>query len=80
MLNVCSGIYLYRIDTVKPIAHTWFCLRFSPNQTLVASYIQTDLGGMLPKTLVENALPSNMCDFFDSLKKTLKADGHWKEQ
>lgn len=50
-----------------------------PNQTLVASYIQTDLGGMLPKSLVENALPSNMCDFFECLKKSLKEDGHWKD-
>lgn len=50
-----------------------------PNQTLVASYIQTDLGGMLPKSLVENALPSNMCDFFECLKKVLKEDGQWKE-
>lgn len=33
---------------------------------------------MLPKSLVENALPSNMCDFFASLKNALKDDGKWK--
>ena len=45
----------------------------------MASYIQTDLGGMLPKSLVENALPSNMVDFFTALKNILKEDGHWVE-
>jgi len=48
------------------------------NKTYVVSYIQTDLGGMLPQSLVENALPSNMVDFFTALKTTLQEDGKWK--
>jgi len=43
----------------------------------VVSYIQTDLAGMLPKALVENALPSNQIDFFCSLRKALQDAGHW---
>ena len=46
-------------------------------RTKVVSYIQTDLGGMLPKALVENALPSNQIDFFSSLRKALQDAGHW---
>ena len=46
-------------------------------RTKVLSYIQTDLGGMLPKALVENALPSNQIDFFTSLRKALQDAGQW---
>ena len=53
----------------------WLCRR--AKRTKVISYIQTDLGGMLPKTLVENALPSNQIDFFSSLRKALQDAGHW---
>jgi hypothetical protein len=49
-----------------------------PNKSKVVSYIQTDLGGMLPKALVENALPSNQVDFFMALRKALQDGGHWK--
>jgi len=31
---------------------------------------------MLPKSLVENALPSNQINFFNSLRATLKDGGH----
>jgi hypothetical protein len=44
----------------------------------VVSYIQTDLGGMLPQAIVESALPANMVDFVDSLKVALQDGGHWK--
>ena len=47
------------------------------NKTKVVSYIQTDLGGMLPQALVENALPSNQVNFFMSLRKALQDDGRW---
>jgi len=42
-----------------------------PNQTRVTSYIQTDLAGLLPKALVDQALPSNQINFFTSLKAAL---------
>jgi len=53
------------------------CLCRKEKRTKVVSYIQTDLGGMLPKTLVDNALPSNQIDFFSSLRKALQDAGHW---
>jgi len=42
-----------------------------PNQTRVTSYIQTDLAGLLPTALVDQALPSNQLNFFTSLKAAL---------
>eukprot|EP00918_Siedleckia_nematoides_P069780 GHVU01152152.1.p1 GENE.GHVU01152152.1~~GHVU01152152.1.p1 ORF type:complete len:218 (-),score=31.94 GHVU01152152.1:1598-2251(-) len=49
-----------------------------PNKTRIECFIQTDLGGMLPKQLVETALPSNMVDFASCLKKALQEGGHLK--
>jgi len=42
-----------------------------PNQTRVTSYIQTDLAGLLPTALVDQALPSNQINFFTSLRAAL---------
>ncbi|ESN91670.1 hypothetical protein HELRODRAFT_69957, partial [Helobdella robusta] len=63
--------------TNHPCAIICYRVPGEPQKTRVVSYIQTDLSGMLPKTLVENALPSNQVDFFVTLKKTLQDDGHW---
>jgi len=53
-------------------------MRRKEKRTKVVSYIQTDLGGMLPKALVENALPTNQIDFFTSLRKALQDAGRWQ--
>ena len=53
------------------------CLDRDPNRTRMTNYIQTDLGGMLPKSLVENALPSNQINFFTALGNALKDAGKW---
>lgn len=50
-----------------------------PKQTRLVSYIQTDLGGILPKSLVDSALPSNMVNFVTALKQALKEGGHLHE-
>ena len=47
-----------------------------PHRTRVVSYVQSELGGMLPKTLIDQALPSNMIDFYSCLKQQLRDDGH----
>lgn len=47
-----------------------------PNKTKLVSLIQPDIGGMLPRTLVDSAIPSSMCAFFSELKEALKNDGH----
>ena len=48
----------------------------NPKKTRVVNFVQSELGGMLPKSLVEQALPGNIINFFENLKKTLKEDGH----
>lgn len=60
-----------------PCAIICFRVPEQPKRTKITSYIQTDLGGMLPKALVENALPSNQVDFFMALRKILQDDGKW---
>lgn len=50
-----------------------------PKKTRVESYLQSELGGMLPQSLVENALPSNILDFYSCLKKALKDGGHLQD-
>jgi len=60
-----------------PCAIICFRIPGEPKKTKVVSYIQTDLGGMLPKSLVENALPSNQVDFFSALRKALQDGGQW---
>jgi len=64
--------------TNYPCAIICFRVPGDANKTRVASYTQTNLGGMLPKSLVENALPSNQVDMMNSLKKALREAGHWK--
>lgn len=47
-----------------------------PQRTRLTTLIQTDLGGMLPNSLVVQALPSSQIQFFTSLKQALKDAGH----
>lgn len=42
----------------------------------MVSYLQSELGGMLPQTVIDNALPSNILDFYTCLKQKLREDGH----
>ena len=53
----------------------FMCFR-EPKKTKVMSYLQSELGGMLPQSIVENALPSNILDFYSCLKQQLHEDGH----
>ncbi|XP_052795322.1 stAR-related lipid transfer protein 5-like isoform X1 [Mya arenaria] len=46
-----------------------------PNKTKLVSLIQPDIGGMLPRTMVDSAIPSSMTSFFSELKEALKKDG-----
>ncbi|XP_071846109.1 stAR-related lipid transfer protein 5-like isoform X1 [Apostichopus japonicus] len=43
-----------------------------PDKCYVVNIVQTDLSGMLPKTVVESALPTNLIDFFRDLDAALK--------
>ncbi|KAL3867162.1 hypothetical protein ACJMK2_044384 [Sinanodonta woodiana] len=55
-----------------------FCRKLpnEPNKTKVTSLIQPDIGGMLPRTLVDSAIPGSMVEFFANLKKSLEENGH----
>ena len=46
-----------------------------PNKTKLVSLIQPDIGGMLPRSLVDSAIPGSMTTFFTELKEALKKDG-----
>lgn len=46
-----------------------------PKKTKMTTIIQTNLNGLLPKSVVEGALPGSQTDFFGALRKVLKADG-----
>ncbi|XP_077863682.1 stAR-related lipid transfer protein 5-like isoform X2 [Saccoglossus kowalevskii] len=43
-------------------------------KTKVVTFLQSDLCGMLPRTLVETALPNTMIDFFIGLKTAIDND------
>lgn len=48
-----------------------------PNKTKLVSLIQPDIGGMLPRALVDSAIPGSMTEFFAELREALKNDGKW---
>lgn len=62
-----------------PCALICFKIPDNPNQTRLITYNQSDLGGMLPKAIVETALPSNMMNFFTCVKTAMKEDGVMKD-
>lgn len=46
-----------------------------PNKCKLVSLIQPDIKGMLPKNVVESAIPGSMVEFFTKLEDALKKDG-----
>ncbi|XP_048734306.1 stAR-related lipid transfer protein 5 isoform X2 [Ostrea edulis] len=46
-----------------------------PNKCKLVSLIQPDIKGMLPKNVVEAAIPGSMVEFFTKLEEALKKDG-----
>ncbi|XP_059174643.1 stAR-related lipid transfer protein 5-like [Physella acuta] len=47
--------------------------------TKLVTFIQPDIKGMIPRTLVDSALPASMSGFFSNLRSILKKDGHIKK-
>lgn len=47
----------------------------NPNKCKLVSLIQPDIKGMVPKNLVDSAIPGSMTEFFSSLSAALKEDG-----
>lgn len=46
-----------------------------PHHSKLMSFIQPDIRGMLPRSLVDSAIPGSMNDFFSNLRSCLKEDG-----
>lgn len=44
-----------------------------PNKTQLFSFFQTDLGGYLPRSVVDSFFPSSMAEFYGNLAKVLKS-------
>ncbi|CAL1527328.1 unnamed protein product [Lymnaea stagnalis] len=49
-----------------------------PDSTRLVTFIQPDIKGMIPKALVDSALPTSMTGFFNNLRAILKKDGQLK--
>ncbi|KAK3098448.1 hypothetical protein FSP39_019553 [Pinctada imbricata] len=47
----------------------------NPNKCRLVSLIQPDIKGMLPKSVVDSAIPGSMTEFFNNLRGALKNDG-----
>ncbi|XP_072137157.1 stAR-related lipid transfer protein 4 isoform X1 [Mobula birostris] len=52
----------------------WFCIpmKSDSDYSLLTGFIQTDLRGMLPQTLVDSAMGSSLVNFYNDLRKALK--------
>uniref|UniRef100_A0A4W5KBD1 StAR related lipid transfer domain containing 5 n=2 Tax=Hucho hucho TaxID=62062 RepID=A0A4W5KBD1_9TELE len=44
-----------------------------PNKTQLFSFFQTDLGGFLPRSVVDSFFPSSMVEFYSNLAKAIKS-------
>ncbi|KAM9826448.1 stAR-related lipid transfer protein 5 isoform 3-T3 [Syngnathus typhle] len=44
-----------------------------PNKTQVLTFFQTDLGGLLPRSVVDSFFPSSMTEFYSNLTKAVKS-------
>ncbi|XP_006808145.1 stAR-related lipid transfer protein 5 isoform X1 [Neolamprologus brichardi] len=44
-----------------------------PNKTQVLTFFQTDLGGYLPRSVVDSFFPSSMAEFYSNLAKSVKS-------
>ena len=45
------------------------------NKTKIYYIAQSDIGGYVPRSLIDNTLPQAVMDFFSNIKKTIEADG-----
>ncbi|KAK6475084.1 stAR-related lipid transfer protein 5-like [Huso huso] len=52
-----------------------FCVPIpgEPSKTQLFSFFQTDLGGYLPRSVVDSFFPSSMTDFYNNLTKAVKS-------
>lgn len=79
-LCVCFGENQDELASASYIASFLFvfvlCLHVilrEPNKTQVFSFFQTDLGGFLPRSVVDSFFPSSMAEFYGNLAKAVKS-------
>ena len=53
----------------------WIDCHSRPQHSKLMSFIQPDIRGMLPRSVVDSAIPGSMVDFFSNLRTCLKDDG-----
>ncbi|XP_058486135.1 stAR-related lipid transfer protein 5 [Solea solea] len=62
---------------VRGINHPCGCICVpisgEPNKTQVFTFFQTDLGGLLPRSVVDSFFPSSMTEFYGNLAKAVKS-------
>uniref|UniRef100_A0AAY4BF28 START domain-containing protein n=1 Tax=Denticeps clupeoides TaxID=299321 RepID=A0AAY4BF28_9TELE len=60
---------------VRGFNHPCGCFsgRGEPGKTQLLTFFQTDLGGFLPRSVVDSFFPSSMVEFYGNLTKTLKS-------
>lgn len=66
----------YNIGFFFLLSNLYLYITYSePNKCKLVSLIQPDIKGMLPKNVVESAIPGSMVEFFTKLEEALKKDG-----
>ncbi|XP_007895598.1 stAR-related lipid transfer protein 4 [Callorhinchus milii] len=53
----------------------WFCipLKSNPERSILTGFIQSDLRGMLPQSVVDSAMANSLVNFYKELRSGLKA-------
>ncbi|BFY97250.1 hypothetical protein BsWGS_00290 [Bradybaena similaris] len=59
-----------------PCGIMYLSLPDKSNSTRLVTFVQPDIKGLLPKSLVDAAIPKSMVGFFNNLRTILKKDGH----
>lgn len=78
-LSQTSPQQLWCVASLSPPPPPFFPPTFrEPNKTQVFSFFQTDLGGFLPRSVVDSFFPSSMAEFYSNLAKAVKSlKDHW---
>lgn len=75
-LRVSTLLQAAQGASVRPFSRTPFLLCVpcrEPNKTQVFSFFQTDLGGLLPRSVVDSFFPSSMAEFYSNLAKAVRS-------
>lgn len=68
-LASCFSVFCVTLSLVR----FFHFISREPNKTQVFSFFQTDLGGFLPRSVVDSFFPSSMAEFYSNLAKAVKS-------